>query len=33
MNNLSVIKNEGLIKVEVNEKQEQILSARDLHEF
>ncbi|MCJ0093429.1 phage antirepressor KilAC domain-containing protein [Clostridioides difficile] len=33
MNNLSVIENEGLIKVEVNEKQEQILSARDLHEF
>ncbi|KPI57383.1 oxidoreductase [Clostridioides difficile] len=33
MNNLSVIENEGLIKVEVNENQEQILSARDLHEF
>ncbi|HBG1959202.1 TPA: antA/AntB antirepressor family protein [Clostridioides difficile] len=33
MNNLSVIENEGLIKVEVNEKQEQILSARELHEF
>ncbi|WP_394903982.1 phage antirepressor KilAC domain-containing protein [Clostridioides difficile] len=33
MNNLRVIENEGLIKVEVNEYQEQILSARDLHEF
>ncbi|HBF6021163.1 TPA: phage antirepressor KilAC domain-containing protein [Clostridioides difficile] len=33
MNNLRVIENEGLIKVGVNEHQEQILSARDLHEF
>ncbi|HBE8852685.1 TPA: phage antirepressor KilAC domain-containing protein [Clostridioides difficile] len=33
MNNLSVIENEGLIKVEVNENQEPIVNARELHEF
>ncbi|MGO0986683.1 phage antirepressor KilAC domain-containing protein [Clostridioides difficile] len=33
MNNLRLSENEGLIKVGVNEHQEQILSARDLHEF
>ncbi|EQF23661.1 phage antirepressor KilAC domain protein [Clostridioides difficile CD160] len=33
MNSLQVIENENLIKVGVNEHQEQILSARDLHEF
>ncbi|HCQ6177318.1 TPA: phage antirepressor KilAC domain-containing protein [Clostridioides difficile] len=33
MNNLNVIENEGLIKVEVNEYQEPIINARELHDF